>query len=180
MLSELQTQKITRLFNVMDLDGNGVLEVDDYKIVCQNLGNIRGWNEDSSEYQAIYDAFMLDWENVKNMSSEQNGQVTLEDWLKFHDYALQTKEVYDISVTAIADQILNLFDFNQDGKFQFEEFAAFHKAYQIDESLAKSIFPKLDTAGQGYLTRDEILELIDQFFKSNDPSAKGNQLFGPY
>lgn len=180
MLSELQTQKLTRLFNVVDLNKNGVLDVEDYKIILRNSANIRGWKEDSQEYQDLYEAVMSTWEKTKAMSSAQNEKVTKEEWLNFYDSVLQNKVVYAIVVTDFTNMIFDLYDSNKDGKLQLKEYVDFFQAYQLDQSLAEETFPKLDTAGQGYLTREEILELVDQFYKSDDPSAKGNLLFGPY
>ena len=79
------------------------------------------------------------------------------------------------ATVAVAD----LCDDDGDGLIGPREFrtllSAFGTAYDdVDEA-----FDRLDRAGRGVLTVDELIVAARQYYVSDDPSAAGNWLFGP-
>ena len=65
MLTELQKRKWTRLFQVYDADGNGVVEQADFEIIFQNLAQVRNLEANEPEYEQLHAKFIEDWENLQ-------------------------------------------------------------------------------------------------------------------
>ncbi|GET41437.1 EF-hand domain-containing protein [Microseira wollei] len=49
MLTELQTKKWTRLFQVYDADGNGTVTQEDFELIFQNLAKFRNLEANSPQ-----------------------------------------------------------------------------------------------------------------------------------
>jgi len=47
-----------------------------------------------------------------------------------------------------------------------------------DEVVTPQVFNILDVNNNGTLSKDEIIEAVNQFFYSNNPNHAGNFLFG--
>ncbi|NEO66889.1 MAG: calcium-binding protein, partial [Moorea sp. SIO4G2] len=56
----------------------------------------------------------------------------------------------------------------------------FFKAYGIDDSQIEEIFGRFDQNNDGYIDKQEILDLVTEFYYSQDPEAPGNWIFGSY
>jgi Ca2+-binding EF-hand superfamily protein len=48
----------------------------------------------------------------------------------------------------------------------------------VDEATAQTAFAHLDLDGDGLLSRDEFVQLTEEYFTSDDPDAVGGWLFG--
>jgi hypothetical protein len=48
----------------------------------------------------------------------------------------------------------------------------------IDEATAQTAFPHLDLDGDGLLSRDEFVQLTEEYYTSDDPDAVGGWLYG--
>ncbi len=49
----------------------------------------------------------------------------------------------------------------------------------IMNGIGETTFPRLDSDGDGYVSRDETMANLREFFYSDDPDAAGNLFFGP-
>ena len=50
---------------------------------------------------------------------------------------------------------------------------------RLGESYADEMFNKLDLDNDGSISKNELMELAEQFFIGDDPNAPGNAFFGP-
>jgi len=182
MLTDFQKQKLNRLFKVLDSDHNGTLERNDYTTVVSNLAKIHGWKSGSPEYSAVETLYLTIWGNLKALADANNdGQVSLEEFLAFHDQMLSTPDMYDQITVGTVDLLFEAFDRNRDGQFSQQDFRDFFAGYGIrDQALADEAFKKLDASGKGMIPKDQALERVKEFYFSNDPAAAGNWLFGRY
>ena len=57
----------------------------------------------------------------------------------------------------------------------------YYRCYRItDETRMAEAILHTDLDGDGYITHDELVRLFDEFYRSSDPDAPGNWLFGPW
>ena len=180
MLSELQTKKWTRLFQVYDADSNGVVEREDFEAIFQNVATARKLTPGSPQYETIHAKFMEDWTHLqKDADRNNNGRIELSEWLEHGDRRINSQQMYQ-TVIDIANQIFELLDLNGDGTISLEEYKIIYQGWRLPSNLAEEIFPKLDLNGDGVISQDEFVELVRQFHMSNDPDAPGNLFFGYY
>ncbi|MEQ9486393.1 hypothetical protein [Coleofasciculus sp. F4-SAH-05] len=70
MLTELQTKKWTRLFQVYDADGNGTITQEDFELIFQNLAKFRNLEANTPQYDQLHTKYMEGWELVKKMQTK--------------------------------------------------------------------------------------------------------------
>ncbi|AOX01822.1 hypothetical protein BJP34_22425 [Moorena producens PAL-8-15-08-1] len=181
MLSELQQRKLTRLFNLYDQQTNGVLTQADFERITDNLAAIRGWTPGSPYYDNLLAIYMRIWNGVQKFTDQnQDQQVTLDEWLTYHENVLSDTEGNEAVVNAKAAGIIFLLDSDKDDKVTLEEYRQFFQAYGIDDSQIEEIFGRFDQNNDGYIDKQEILDLVTEFYYSQDPEAPGNWIFGSY
>lgn len=172
MLSEIQKQKITKLFNVLDADGNGYFEVADLDRLAERLGEGRS----AAQVETLRERYHALFESGKAHS--QDGRLDLEGFIAQQDEILNTPGAYDGTIRSLTDFILELLDTDGDGKVTSAEMERFYRAYEMDQTQAGEVFSRLDTNGDGYISRSEMIDHVGDFFYSSDENAPGNVLFG--
>jgi Ca2+-binding EF-hand superfamily protein len=72
-------------------------------------------------------------------------------------------------------------DVDKDGAISLEEYKIMYKIHEIgDASLAAEIFSKLDFDGDGKIKKNDYLNLVADFYLSDNPQAPSNLFFGAY
>jgi Ca2+-binding EF-hand superfamily protein len=182
MLTKLQRRKLTRLFNVWDANGDGVITTDDPAQVARNLAELQGLKPGSPEYEGFYSGFML-YQNdfLQAIGVDEHGRVKLEKWLAYHEEMLQEEKRFENTALMVAELMFDLMDQNGDGKITPEEYGGWMRAFRIKEQeITKEVFQKLDLNKDGTLSKQELLELTREFYYSDDPEARGNWALGPF
>jgi Ca2+-binding EF-hand superfamily protein len=180
MLTDLQKRKLKRFFNVWDANRDGVITKEDPAQVAQNLARLRGLKPGSPEHEAFYAGFMLYQEGfLQAVDVDESGHVTLEEWLAFHEAMLQDEQQFEATVLMVSEVMFELMDQDGDGKITLEEYGSWMRAMRIAElDITEEVFQKLDLNEDGTLSKQELLQLIREFFYSDDPEARGNWALG--
>ena len=178
MLTDVQKQKFTHQFKVMDGDKNGRVEWADYERIANNIVGTRGWKPGTQEYESLMGQYKYGWEQASPFAVD--GGVTLEKWLEHADAILATPGIYDTLVRPTAGMIFDTFDQDGDQKVSLQEWRDFFRCHGIEADEADRCFGKYDLNGDGYVSRSELVDLVGQFYMSSDPGAPGNLLFGQY
>jgi juvenile hormone diol kinase len=184
MLTELKRLKFIKLFTIYDANDNGVLEKADFERIVKNLGNLRGWQSGTVEYDNLHDRYLFYWQSILELADQNhNGRVSLPEWLNYHEKMLGTKEQkdkYEKEVETIAALVCDVFDLDGDGKLNIEEWKQLFLVYNTPHVVVEEIFPKLDIDGDGFISKQEMQRLFHEFHFSDDQAAPGNLLFGTY
>lgn len=185
MLSEDQKRKLQGQFRFLDADGNGDLEAADFKRVATELARSQGlepgtdaFSDLERRYTALWNA--LAWECDAN----RDGKVTLEEWITYHDKLMQSdlaKRVanpkYHSPFEANARFLFDLLDANRDGKVSRQEYCSFCAAHSIPAEKAEQAFARIAPGGELY--REELVDMVLEFYFSDDLKTAGSWLFGP-
>lgn len=181
MLSDLQTKKLARYFQVYDVDDNGRIGAADFERVVENVRVLRGEDDRSSAYNALREAYMGRWQALRSSADvDGDGGVDLAEWLAYWQLALGDDARYEAEVVAITDRLFTVFDLDEDDRIGLGEFTDFYGVFGLGGRLAATVFDTLDSDGDGVITREELLEISRQFYRSDDVTAAGNVLFGPF
>ena len=187
MLSPLRRNKLSRKFQLFDGDSNGFVERADFERAVENLASLRGWGPRSNQRDDLHARYALFWDALqKHADSDADDRVTLEEWLHYHDLALEfeseiagLKSAESGATTALAAFVFDAFDDDDDGVISGREFGQFCAVYRIDDD-PDSLFSRLDGNSDGTITKQEMMELVAEFYFSDDPKARGNWLFGDF
>jgi Ca2+-binding EF-hand superfamily protein len=180
-MTELQKAKQVHYFNVLDYNGDGVLEKQDFVNIADRLADMRDYEEGSSRHTAVRQEILRMWTNARALSGKEGqAQITLDDWLAHEQKVLDSNVLIHSYVQGIARAIFDILDEDNDGVISKKEYLKFFRSFRGDDEDAEMAFQKLDEADNGYLTRKSFLEAVTEFHLSDDPEARGNWLFGPY
>lgn len=178
MISELQREKLARLFHLLDADGNGVLEAADLERIAGELAARRGWEPESDGARALHAVYREMWQQVQPFGSGDG--LTLAGFVAYYRDALVPEpDAFEASIARLSNLTFSSLDADGDGRITLEEHRTFCEIFNFDPLLADVIFPMWDTDDSGFVSNVELAEVVRQFFYSNDADAPGNWLFGP-
>ena len=181
MLSDLRRKKLTRYFRVYDVNDDDRIGPGDFLRVVENVRILHGLKDGSPDHLALRDGYMNRWESMRaSADSDADGGVDLEEWLSYWEEVTEDEERYEEEIGSHIDRILELFDTDEDGILEANEFCDFYGVYGLSAALARSVFVELDANSDGAVSREELREMADQFYLGDDPDAPGNLFFGPY
>ena len=177
-MTDLQKQKLSHFFNVLDHDGNGVLENEDFELIGQDLSNIIGHEQDSVERLDLkLRAHRLFIQILRDLK-KRDAKITPKEWLQFfEEVVLKRPNDY---VNQSSTYLFSLFDQDGDGFIDEREYLDMFKAYGLYTSTAKKAFDKLDINGDGRISGGELVQAFEEFFESADEKAPGNWIFGDW
>lgn len=179
--TELQKQKLMHMFELLDIDGNGVLEYEDFRLVVDTLAQERGWEEGHRRYTSLVASNKRLWGMVsRSIDVDGDGSITLMEWLAFHIKAIlgEPDPRFSTALTAISSFFCEMLDSDGDGKVCLDDYIDFCAAYNVSEEMARRSFKLFDRDGSGDISQAEVQQMVQEFYLSDDPSAPGNLFFG--
>lgn len=186
MLSMLQEQKLTHLFNIYDSDHDGYLEKSDYESFAIKIASAFGWGDSAEVQKQLHTHFMQEWQQIQQFADLDGDQrVALQDWLIFYDQLLASTEMTEMAIKAYMTGYYELWDIVDPENshlghvMTLDRFRKFFIAYDAPVSAADEAFRRIDHDNDGIMETDEIFNASLEFF-GDDPEAPGNYLFGPY
>lgn len=179
MLTELQQRKMTRFFNVYDLNRSGFIEEADFMRIAQNFARLRNLQPNSSQYQRLQNKFNFVWEYMQKFGDPNRDQsISLPEFLVYAESVLEGN--YAAIEGSTGSFLFELIDSDGDGHITLNEFALFYRAYQIEDAVVKDIFNRLDLDADEMISAEEFAQLGYDFHYSNDPNNPANWFFGPF
>ncbi len=178
MLNPIRERKLSHLFQILDRNHDGILTREDFEQVIDEITNIREWKWGTSEYEELH-FFWMGFCNRLEVWADRNGdgKITEPEWLWYLEQMLDRFEASYIE-QAFINISLKVMDFSQDNQVSRDEFTKFYQVYEIDTEEAHQAFLHLDLNKNGYLTKDELTILLNEFFYSENPQSPGNWFWG--
>ncbi|MEO0867836.1 MAG: EF-hand domain-containing protein [Cyanobacteria bacterium J06642_11] len=181
MLTDIQTRKLTKLFHLYDANKDGVLVQQDFIALATRLATLREELQASPQHSKILAHLQQDWHCLCQVADQdQDAHITLDEWLAYYDQVLDDIKQYASRVIALVTLLFDVFDHNNDGHINEQEWISLLSVFNVLPIYASSIFLNLDVNQDGALNQDEVLTLVHDFFYLNEPSAPANFMFGPY
>lgn len=180
VFSETQKRKVHHLFNVLDIDRNGQLQPDDFVGVGKKIVKILGLSDTSRSARLILlKSHRLFVQLLADLHNPELS-LTLWDWIAFFRDQIESEDdgILNHYIHRTSRHIFDLFDMNKDKLISREEYATMLTIYNISHDTAIQGFEDLDTNNDNHISADEMVEGLNNFFKSDDPEAKGNLIFG--
>jgi len=181
MLTDLQLDKLEKFFYILDYDRNGVIEKEDFTGIAENLCILWSVKEEDIRHQAIVKKFEDGWETFNAfVNIEEEGKANWDHWLHFADEVIINGDegIFNSYVENYVGGIFDNFDSDKDGYINLDEFIDLFVAYRIEVRFAAKAFRKLDRNKDDLISRGELITAVKEYFRSEDPDAPGNWLFG--
>lgn len=178
MLTQLQTAKLTHIFNIIDFDRNGTIEIDDFEAIGENLAIIRDFDQGTEDYDKVMELAIGIWKKLEPHIEGNEGN--LNEWLTFMDNLFTEGDglAYMNYLTNFVNTLFRLFDVNNDGVISLTEYIDIFIGLRVEVRFAPKAFKRIDINGDGIISKDELIKSANEFMMSDDIDAAGNWLFG--
>ncbi len=163
--------RIGRLFDQMDVDGDGYVTWADYLRTIDRF--VDGYELDPDGYEglALRTAYQVWWLELQRHTD-------IADRLSKDEYVRATRAaVADTTranvVNGLSHALFDVMDTDDDGLITRDEFARLLELRGLTSPDAKGMFGGLDRDEDGYISRQEYVRSWWEFFNSDDPTAPG-------
>lgn len=176
--TDLRTRKLDRVFGIY-ASSDGVITADSYAAYIDRIRTEFGWEQDDPRFVALRDQLHQQWAFLL-ATAGSDGVVT-----RAAHHALMGAMI-DQSVAsgdtsafdATATQWFALLDRDGDGKVGVADFQIFLNIDNLPHVAAAAVLAPFDGDDDEHVTEAEMVLAHQEFWVSNDPDAKGNQLLG--
>ena len=181
MLGDLQRRKAAHYFELIDADGNGLIEPDDFQRRADRLAealNVTG----EAERERLRRRVMLWWEHLSSLAdANDDGRITRDEWEMYWErfkiaVSMGSNRRSIEKLERVARHTFRAIDRSNSGRITENEFSNWLQAWDISQH--ERVFRRLDRGDTGYLTEEDLVEATKEFYLSNDPEAPGNVLYG--
>lgn len=177
-MTDIQKTKILHFFNVLDHDGNGILEQEDFELVSEAICDIRGLASNSTERLNLGIKSHVIFVQVLKDLEKDTAIIRQEEWLKFFErQILSRSEDY---IKKVVTYVFSIFDQDGDGHIDEKEYLDMFKAYGLYTAQAKKAFDLLDLNSDEKLSKEELIKAFEEFFFAKNEKAPGNWIFGDW
>ena len=170
---------LERRFAVIDIDGNGVWQREDYQQLTRRLCEAFGLAVDSAAGQAVATGQRTLFEALlSHMDADGDEEITQDEFAAALDRDIKDRPGFDTAVRTAARTLLQVADQDGNGALDAGEYTRLAAVYGARADEAERAFGQLDQDSNGVLDTAELTLAISQFFTSRDPEARGNVAFG--
>jgi len=178
-VSGLLAHKFKRMFRVLDLNRDGVVDRRDLVARVDAFARLRGWAADSDAYRRNLEVALDEWQNLReSVDLDEDGGVTEAEFLGYAEIYLTDRESVRAYARGDAQLLMDAMDTDGDGRITEAEYREYLRVCGEDPSGAAVFFAHADLDEDGHLTRAERIHAVEEFLLSEDPAAGGNYLFG--
>ncbi|MFI5782814.1 EF-hand domain-containing protein [Nocardia sp. NPDC051570] len=181
-VGDLRNRKLTKLFRILDADGDGAVSVGDYELFGERLARVSGqtdaariaemkatlkmiWDEFQSKADGDHDGIVSEKEFVESIVRPQVG-----DPIRFAQF-----------VGLTCNLLFGIADTDHNGRISKAEHTRIGtEVLRLSDAEAANSFAKLDFWKKGYLTMDQYVIAYTQFLTSDVSLSNGNWLFGDF
>jgi Ca2+-binding EF-hand superfamily protein len=183
--NDMLTAKISHGFDHLDADGDGLLTEHDHLLMGQRVAASLGHPAGSDEERQIIEAYQVIWRDLHLPHIPGGGtSMSKEDFVTSTRTLADDPAAAQASVGALARAFLAIVDPDRTGHVSPAEYVAFLRGHfpGLTDADADEAFAHLDADGDGYLSDEEFVNAIVEYWSSADPDAPGNWWMGrpPY
>lgn len=170
---------LERRFAVMDTDGNGVWQREDYQLLIRRLGEIFGQAADSAAGRALATAQGALFDTMlAHMDADGDRVISRDEFVAAVGPGIGDRPRFGTAVEAAARSLIRVADADGNGVLDTAEYTRLASVYGTHADEAERAFGRLDQDRNGVLDAAELTLAISQFFASRDPDGYGAVAFG--
>ncbi|MFE4634779.1 EF-hand domain-containing protein [Streptomyces sp. NPDC056773] len=182
MTNDLLDRKLDRAFAHLDSNGDQVIDEHDIIGLGSRLLSALSEPATSPKGTAVMGGLVDFWQDLfTELDLDRDGKVTTEEYKTGMTrlYA-QGGPAYDRSFRPMVRAILTIVDTDGDGQISPEEFHAAQLAFdtELNPEDTEALFARIDANHDGFLSVDELLGAVREYYTGTEEDAPGNLLFG--
>lgn len=164
MSADLANDRLRKRFARWDVDGNGLLELRDFKDEATRIARGFGKDENTAEVLSLQEAFEGLYGYIADKSGPQAG-VTEEQFLQITGDLLfnEGEAAFNRALGPVVKALVQLSDTNHDGVLDAAEFEGWLASIGLPRGQAAEVFRKVDEDGDGRLSEHELLHVVREY-----------------
>ncbi|MEP0368171.1 MAG: hypothetical protein ABJN36_20040 [Cyclobacteriaceae bacterium] len=182
MLTPFQSAKLTYLFELLDVNDNGFLQLNDFSELTESIRSKLNYDEGGKEHRAIAQKSTKFFHKLlRDIPNPGDQSINLTGWLQFFNEevtSFKDEDTVDEWVDILLSFLFGMFDDNHDGYISLEEYQDIFGIFGLDQAYSKEAFNKIDANSDGKLSRYELIPAVETFLTSDNPNEVGNWVFG--
>ncbi|MEW9548875.1 EF-hand domain-containing protein [Nonomuraea sp. NPDC050783] len=180
MAIDLLSHKLDRAFDHIDANRNGVVEREDLLGLGARILVGFGESPTSVTGASLVESFDGIWSTLaRTLDRDGDSGISRPDFRSAMLSAFVTGDHYEPVFRPAAVAVAELCDGDRDGEIRPGEFRTMLSAFGVAYDDVDEAFDRLDREGRGTLTVAELVAATSDYYRSADPNAAGNWLFGP-
>ncbi|CAF1062563.1 unnamed protein product [Adineta ricciae] len=176
-LNEFWSEKMKRLFYLYDIDRDGSITPADFEILADKLSTLVGQDDEKrrEEYATARKALC---QEIMRADANQDGKVTLEEWLDFHRRLANELRKPGANpdllpqLTQRINTTFNMLDLNHDGHIARDEWVKTCQFFGVDKDTADQSFTQV--AHGDNLEESVAKKMFFDYIKTDDPDHISN------
>jgi Ca2+-binding EF-hand superfamily protein len=179
MAADFRTRKIDLEFDLLDVNGNGRLEENDYRRLATRFLEEFGVPRRSRRARAVVRAYDDLWKrHRRDWDLDRDGTITREEYHRSLERLLIRENGFNEIVVPLIKALFYLVDGEERDVLTRAEFARLMGVFGVSESDSLMNFNDLDLDGNDRITLDELIHAFREFYFHSDSASPANRLFG--
>lgn len=183
MLSDLRKRKYTRLFQLYDLDKDGVLRQADFEQFAANIARAGRPDAPADSQQQVRAMFVRQWQEAQQFAdTNRDDTISLAEWLQYYDAIINTPGLAAELIKGHLNGFYAMWEVTDPGAGRVtteRRYQTFFAGFNEDPAIAAAIVKRMDQDGDGVLSEAEMTQRLAEFF-GDDPNAAGNWMVGDF
>lgn len=173
--SNFWRQKMRTLHGIFDVNNDGVISFDDFKLLAKNFGDLGHLShEQKIEFLEV---LQVTWE--KNFGEiDPYNLVSVEQYLTEMYHTMTDKDLRK-KVHKFLPYLFQAVDNDHSGEISISEFKLFFKCLGLSERDAEVSFAAIDKNNDGMLSIKEFVNLGRDYFLTENPKRVSRHFWGP-
>jgi len=174
-------RKLAWRFRTYDHDGDGYIERADFQLAADRTGEEFGHSRESAARQRLTALLLGLWQHLATVAdADHDGRISEAEYkAAFAAGLLETPESFDENYLPFLDALMEVVDADRDGRMSADEYVRWGRSLMgRPESESRANHRRIDTDWDGYITRQELLESIREFYFDDDPGSPLARLLG--
>nr|WP_042188593.1 EF-hand domain-containing protein [Kibdelosporangium sp. MJ126-NF4] len=180
--SEFLDRKLARRFETFDYDGDGGIDRSDFVRSATAVADEFRHPAGSPARARLVECSLGLWEHLAVAADVRHcGSITVDEYKHaFAEGLLVTEESFEKGYRPFLEALMSVCDTDNDGQLSADEHVRWTAALMgLPEADARDAHRRLDADGDGYITTDDLLAAIHDFYFDEDPDGMGSWLLGP-
>ncbi|MFJ9030968.1 EF-hand domain-containing protein [Streptomyces sp. NPDC102274] len=170
------TAKLEQMFDATDTDTDGYVDWTDYQRLIDRYLSAYKIDRKDRRAHALTAAYQMYWMELLR-HADGNDRLNKEQYHHANRATSVDTSRFNM-VEGVPHAVFDVMDVDGDNTINKAEFQKYLDVWGVSDPDAMDTFMRLDTDGDGVISRHEFIRAVREFFYSPDLDAAGSLLFG--
>ena len=176
METDLFRWKSDTVFGILDVTRDSYLDQSDFDALMAGIADDGEVQTGGEDFRAAADRY---WNALLEVDADGDSRINAAEFAEQSRKAFREGDRFDDLMAPLAALWFSFYDSDRDGGIEPAEWEAAMGFLGRSSEDAQGAFARLDTDGDGRVSKEEFVELVRMWWATDDESSPGNWIFGP-